>query len=80
MSVFSMVGGVIGHKQTVSKRAEVSDEKGFLSRSNREFRRLALHDAVLAAVMAGFSGIVSARISSGKAVPGNAPRFMAPFF
>lgn len=79
-SLFSMVGGVIGYKQYISKLAGISDEREFLSRSNREFRQFALKYAVIGGTMAGFLGIVAARISSGKAVPGNVPLLMVIVF
>lgn len=78
-SLFSMVGGVIGYKQYISKLAGIS-EREFLSRSNREFRQFALKYAVIGGTMAGFLGIVAARISSGKAVPGNVPLLMVIVF
>ena len=79
-SLFSMVGGVIGYKQYISKLAGISDEKEFLSRSNREFRQFALKYAVIGGTMAGLMGIAAVRISSGKAVPGNVPLLMVIVF
>ena len=80
LSLFGMVGGVIAYKQYISRLAGISDEKEFLSRSNREFRRFALKYAIIGGTMAGLMGIAAIRISSGKAVPGNVPLLMVIVF